>query len=689
MHLLLPIFAGVISSVAELRQAVWSDIHVGDTFSITCTVTAVTAINRSYWVKDDTGYGYMRSSDYYAVVTNLALPKAGSRIRVTGHIGIDPYNWQRAFTDSFDTIGTGDVPPPVSITAEQLNDESLDDHAVVMRGIVADVVKDEIDFNWRFLIFRSDHGSFLAALGAHPDESPEQLVGATVSAKGIAKVLPDGGRRKFKTAHLTIADMADITIERPAPADPFSSARIPSAAKGVENFQYQSASLISRMGYRSAEGVVIAVFNGGKTILVKTPHGKLIGAELKNDSPPSYGEHVAIAGFPETDFFILKLSGAMFKRQANDATADDVVLPLPETFDMDKVLRDMLGRTIQVSGTAIPSDSLRSDGSGHFSVACGTHRISVDTSALGDKVPPPDTGSTLKVVGVCVFNSQNWSPGVIFPRTNGFTLVPRASADICVLSRPPWWTVRKLAIVIAVLIAALLAILLWNHILRHMIERRGRQLFKAEVAKVESELRTDERTRLAMDLHDSIAQTLTGVSFQIDAAEKTLRGNPSAAMSFLNVARKTLLSCREELRRCLWDLRSQALEERNFQDAIRKTIQPHAGEAEVSIQFNVLRTQMSDTTAHNILSMIRELCVNAVRHGHARHIWIVGENRDGVLRFSVRDDGVGFDPAARPGPAQGHFGLQGIKERTGKLHATMKIESVPGKGTKITIESGK
>ena len=43
MHLLLPIFAGVISSVAELRQAVWSDIHVGDTFSITCTVTAVTA----------------------------------------------------------------------------------------------------------------------------------------------------------------------------------------------------------------------------------------------------------------------------------------------------------------------------------------------------------------------------------------------------------------------------------------------------------------------------------------------------------------------------------------------------------------------------------------------------------------------------------------------------------------------
>ena len=674
----------------ELRQAVWNDIHVGDTFSITCTVTEVTSINRSYWVKDDTGYCYMRSSDWYGTATNRVLPAAGSHVVVKGHIGIDPNNWQRALADSVTVLGPGYVPPPIPATVEQLNDVSFDGHTVIMRGIVTDIVKDEIDPNWRFLVFRSDSGPFLAAIGAYPRATLDHLVGATVAAKGVANVLPDGGKRKFKSAQLTISDIADIAIEKPAPTDPFSSPGIPGNAQGIENLQYQSASLISRMGYHSAEGVVIAVFNGGRTILLKTPHGRIVGAELKDKTPPCYGDHVAIAGFPETDFFILKLASAIFKRLDGgvkpDATA---ILPLPEAFDMDRVLRDMFGETIQVTGTVFPSDNLNQNNRGFFAIVCGKHRIPVDASAIKEKVEQAESGSLVEVTGICVFNTQNWSPNVIFPRINGFTLVPRTVLDIRILLRPPWWTTKRLLAVIGVLGVVLLLVLAWNRVLRRLIDRRGRELYKVEIEKVQSDLRVDERTRLATELHDSIAQTLTGVSFQIDAAEKTLHENPSATATFLDVARKTLLSCREELRRCLWDLRSQALEEHNLQEAIKKTVQPHVGNTEVVIRFNVLRSQLSDTTTHNILSIIRELCVNAVRHGNARHIWIDGENSDNVLRFSVRDDGSGFDPTSSPGPAQGHFGLQGIKERITRLHATLKIKSLPGKGTEVTIETGK
>ena len=690
MHFLLPIFAGAIANVTELRQAVWNDIHVGDTFSVTCTVTAVTTVNRSYWVKDDTGYCYMRSSDWYSSTTNLILPTAGDFIVVKGHIGIDPYNWQRAFADSVTVLGKGEVPPPIPATAEQLNDVSFDDHTVIMRGIITDVVKDEIDPNWRFLTFRSDSGPFLAAIGAYPGNALDRLIGAKISVKGVAKVLPDGGIRKFKTAQLTIADIADMTIETPAPKDPFAAPGIPGNAHGIENFQYQSASLVSRMGYRSTKGVVMAVFNDGRKMLVKTPHGRLIGVELKNGPPPSYGEHVAVAGFPETDFFILKLVSAVFKKCDNSAKPDAAsALPLPETFDMDKVLRDMLGETIRVTGTVLPSEEPRPGNNGIFTLVCGEHRIPVDASALNNRLSPPDPGCTVDVAGICVFNTQNWSPGAIFPRTDGFIVVPRSPDDIRIVSYAPWWTAKRLLVIIGVLAIVLLLVLAWNRVLRRLIDRRGRQLYKVEIEKAQSDLRVDERTRLAAELHDSIAQTLTGVSFQIDAAEKTLHENPSATAMFLDVARKTLLSCREELRRCLWDLRSQALEERNLQEAIKKTVQPHVGNTEVVIRFNVLRSQLSDSTTHNILSIIRELCVNAVRHGNARHIWIDGENRSEGLRFSVRDDGSGFDPATCPGPAQGHFGLQGIKERITKLHATLKVESGPDKGTEVTIETGK
>ena len=91
----------------------------------------------------------------------------------------------------------------------------------------------------------------------------------------------------------------------------------------------------------------------------------------------------------------------------------------------------------------------------------------------------------------------------------------------------------------------------------------------------------------------------------------------------------------------------------------------------------------------HLLRIIRELVVNAIRHGHAQHIRIAGEFRDGLINFSVRDDGSGFDPKSIQGPAMGHFGLQGIKERVNRLHGKMKIESEPGRGTKVTVELGK
>lgn len=123
-----------------------------------------------------------------------------------------------------------------------------------------------------------------------------------------------------------------------------------------------------------------------------------------------------------------------------------------------------------------------------------------------------------------------------------------------------------------------------------------------------------------------------------------------------------------------------------MEQAIAKTVRPHTEGLAVTVHFAVRRAQLSDSTAHNVLSIIRELCVNAARHGHAHHVAITGEMTGGALRFSVEDDGAGFDPATRPGPAQGHFGLQGIKERVNRMHGTLKIDTKPGKGTKASVE---
>jgi signal transduction histidine kinase len=139
------------------------------------------------------------------------------------------------------------------------------------------------------------------------------------------------------------------------------------------------------------------------------------------------------------------------------------------------------------------------------------------------------------------------------------------------------------------------------------------------------------------------------------------------------------------LRNCLWDLRNLSLDERNLETAIRKTLAPHTRDTQIEVSFDVPRTRLSDNTAHAILRIIRELVLNAVRHGRASVIRIVGGIDGEFLRFSVIDNGCGFDPDNCSGIMQGHFGLEGIRERAGLLSGALTIESSPGKGTAATV----
>ena len=105
--------------------------------------------------------------------------------------------------------------------------------------------------------------------------------------------------------------------------------------------------------------------------------------------------------------------------------------------------------------------------------------------------------------------------------------------------------------------------------------------------------------------------------------------------------------------------------------AILSTIHPITDGADVCVRFNVPRNRISDTTAHAILRIIRELTANAVRHGRASRVIITGEFADGQLLISVNDNGCGFNPASCPCSSTGHFGLDGIRERIDKFNGSI------------------
>lgn len=103
------------------------------------------------------------------------------------------------------------------------------------------------------------------------------------------------------------------------------------------------------------------------------------------------------------------------------------------------------------------------------------------------------------------------------------------------------------------------------------------------------------------------------------------------------------------------------------------------------VRFNVPRSRLTETTTHAILRIIRELAVNAVRHGAATEIRIAGNLDGGIIRFSVADNGTGFNLEDAPGPRDGHFGLQGVRERLNEFAGSLKIESQIGEGTRIRV----
>lgn len=375
----------------------------------------------------------------------------------------------------------------------------------------------------------------------------------------------------------------------------------------------------------------------------------------------------------------MNLSDAIWRRIDIAATKDDAVEEvggiLRDANGSTRIIPTVHGRTFRIRGTVQdrPSSDIQY---ACITLKCGRETLPVDVSANRSALDGISIGCVLEVTGTCIVECDNWNSYSTFPHVTGITLVPRQPSDVRVIAYPPWWTPRHLLIVIGILLAILLGV-----VVRNRVQKRKAYM----LAKFATDLKVEERTRLAVELHDSLAQNLTGVSFEVDTAAKLAESDVMAMGAHLGNAARTLKACRDELRNCIWDLRNHTLEEATMDEAIRQTLAPHVSGIAVALRFNVPRERISDNTAHAILRIIRELTLNAVRHGHATKLWIAGSIEGQKMLFSVRDNGCGFNPASAPGFNEGHYGLVGVNERVESFEGDLKIDSAPGKGTKVSI----
>jgi two-component sensor histidine kinase len=204
--------------------------------------------------------------------------------------------------------------------------------------------------------------------------------------------------------------------------------------------------------------------------------------------------------------------------------------------------------------------------------------------------------------------------------------------------------------------------------------------YRMKKVKAEFSAVIAERSRIARDLHDTLAQSLTGILLQLDAAEDSQNSRVHVTKA-QDLARKSL----EEARRTVWALRPQALESSDLVSAITSLVQQTKENTSLDIQFNMsgAKRQLSPKVEQHILRIAQEAITNCVKHAAAKRIQLNLDYQNDKLELFVQDDGHGFDP--NTASSDGHFGLTGMKERAGQIGGEIQIESKTGKGTGIKV----
>jgi signal transduction histidine kinase len=194
-----------------------------------------------------------------------------------------------------------------------------------------------------------------------------------------------------------------------------------------------------------------------------------------------------------------------------------------------------------------------------------------------------------------------------------------------------------------------------------------------------------ERTRIARDIHDTLAQDFIGISVQLELLASMLNISVDAAKAQLDQARASVREAVANARRSVWSLRSQALDRGDLPSAISETLRQATQNSGIKATFETNGTYRTAPVEveDQVLRIAQEAISNAVRHSGANHLEVRLQYSDDAVRLRVQDDGRGFDTSTR---RNGHFGLVGMRERAQQIAAELDVESAVGQGTTVSLE---
>lgn len=219
------------------------------------------------------------------------------------------------------------------------------------------------------------------------------------------------------------------------------------------------------------------------------------------------------------------------------------------------------------------------------------------------------------------------------------------------------------------------------------VQRQQQVALRQHAATVEQLATSRERNRLARELHDTLAHTLSAMAVQLEGARSLWDAEPERARSMVDRSLAGARSGLEEARRAIVALRASALEELGLVGALAKLAEDISATSSV-----VARAQIDDpgeldpAVEHAIYRIAEESLANVIRHAGATEATLRLHRHGDRVELIVGDDGVGLDQARPAG--DGHLGVAGMRERAKLVGGELAIESTPGSGTTVRLDVG-
>jgi two-component system sensor histidine kinase UhpB len=212
------------------------------------------------------------------------------------------------------------------------------------------------------------------------------------------------------------------------------------------------------------------------------------------------------------------------------------------------------------------------------------------------------------------------------------------------------------------------------------LEENGQQLhhLSQEILQAQEE----ERQRVARELHDEAAQTLTSLLVYLKLLEKSQ--DPEEAQRIQNL-RKLTAHALEEIRQVALELRPKILDDWGLEAAVGWRVDElnKANSTRATLQVVGMRDRLPRDLELTFYRVAQEAINNIARHAHARHAQIMLKREDHRLMLEIKDDGVGFNTAVMQAGRPRGLGLLGMRERLALVGGELHIESQPGQGTRL------